>query len=56
MDRLRPIAESAQRLWHEAGSNHSTLKIVGGVAAAIFAWMVIANFSDIKRYIRISRM
>ena len=56
MDPLRPIAEKAQSLWQEAGSNHSTLKIVGGVAAAILAWVVIANFSDIKRYIRISTM
>jgi len=55
MDPLRPIAEKAQSLWQEAGY-HSTLKIVGGVAAAIFAWVVIANFSDIKRYIRISTM
>ncbi|HWQ32035.1 MAG TPA: hypothetical protein VNQ79_04065 [Blastocatellia bacterium] len=37
-------------------SNHKALKIVGGAALAALAAGVIVNFSDIRRYIRMSTM
>ncbi len=37
-------------------SNHKVWKIIGGAVMAAVAAGVIANFSDIKRYIRISSM
>ncbi len=37
-------------------SNHTVLKIIGGVALAAVAAGVIATLPDIKRYIRISTM
>ena len=37
-------------------SNHIALKIIGGATLAAFAYGLISNFSDIKRYIKISTM
>ncbi len=37
-------------------SNHIAWKIIGGAALAAVAYGLIANFSDIKRYVKITRM
>ena len=37
-------------------SNHTAWKIAGGAALALVAAGLIANFSDLKRYIRITTM
>ena len=37
-------------------SDHLVLKIIGGTALALFATGLIVNFSDIKRYIKMSTM
>ena len=37
-------------------NNHLAWKIAGGIALAAAATGVLANFSDIKRYIKISTM
>jgi len=37
-------------------SNQALLKLVGGALAALFAWAIISNLDDIKRYIKMSRM
>lgn len=56
MERHRPVMERAQRLWPTSYSQPSNLKMLGGALAALLVWGVIANFSDIKRYIRMSTM
>jgi hypothetical protein len=56
MNDLRTTAARAQNLWRASGSDHPNLKIFAGALAALLAWGIIANFSDIKRYIRISTM
>lgn len=55
MERYRPT-EKARNIWHGSDANPSTYRILAGTVAALLAWGVIANFSDIKRYIKISRM
>jgi hypothetical protein len=40
----------------EKQSNHIAWKIIGGAALAVVAAGLIANFSDIRRYIKISTM
>ena len=37
-------------------SNHIVWKIVGGAALAVVAAGLIANFTDIKRYVKIVTM
>lgn len=41
---------------HKKSSNGLVWKLVGGVALAAFAAGVVANFNDIKRYIKITMM
>ena len=41
---------------NSTNGNGNLLKILGGVAIAVGAALVIASLSDIKRYIRITRM
>ncbi|MGH7823597.1 MAG: DUF6893 family small protein [Candidatus Binatia bacterium] len=40
---------------HPPNSNNM-LKLIGGAFVALFALGIIANFKDIKRYIRMSTM
>jgi hypothetical protein len=37
-------------------SNHITWKIIGGATLAAVVYGLITNYSDIKRYIKISSM
>lgn len=37
-------------------NNHTLLKVLGGTALAVVGAGLLANFSDLKRYIRISTM
>jgi len=37
-------------------SNHALLKLAGGALAALFAWAILSNLHDIKRYIKMSTM
>jgi hypothetical protein len=37
-------------------SNHIALKVIGGATLAAVVYGLITNFSDIKRYIKISSM
>jgi hypothetical protein len=44
-------------LFHkEKSSNHLVWKILGGTALAALAYGLVTNFSDIKRYIKITNM
>jgi hypothetical protein len=56
MNEVQSSEEKSQSSLDSRVSNHSALKVVAGAVAALLAWGVIANFADIKRYIRISRM
>jgi len=37
-------------------SNHVVWKVLGGATLAAFAYGLVTNFADIKRYIKISTM
>ncbi len=41
---------------HKKSSDHLALKIIGGAALGLIAAGVLFNFTDIKRYIKISTM
>ena len=44
-------------LFHQKkSSNHLVWKILGGTTLAALAYGLVANFSDIKRYIKITTM
>jgi hypothetical protein len=41
---------------HKKSSNHIVWKIIGGATLAAMAYGLATNFSDIKRYIKITTM
>ena len=43
-------------LKHKETSNHIVLKVIGGAALGLIASGLIYNFTDIKRYIKMTTM
>ncbi len=53
MNKQKSLKERKQ---NSTTGNGSLLKIIGGAAVVVGAVLVITSLSDIKRYIRITRM